>query len=119
MDRTWCNTYSPRGLRSEFSITCLVLVRKGIYPAAVPAVYLDTDWFYRKPLPALAAAVAGTAGRTLAAAEATVATLTGRLRDLMVHLHGPHGILGRTRSTSTMTLAAAILLAAYLLLYYW
>jgi multicomponent Na+:H+ antiporter subunit D len=94
------------------------LVRKGIYPSALRSVNLDTDWFYRRLLPAI--------GRY---GERLLTHLTGGLRRagemlmrqgfrLLYRVHGPRGVLARTVPGSVTMLWVLVLLAGVLVLYY-
>jgi len=95
-----------------------VLMRTGIYPPEMRAVNLDSDWIYRRFAPAL---VHG-AEALLAMARATLggaARAAGRrLGALLERHHGAEGVLARTWTTGGMALWAALLLAAYLVVYY-
>ncbi len=95
-----------------------VLMRAGIYPPALRAVNLDSDWVYRRLGPAMAgAAAAGINAMRLAVAEAVLRAGTPVARAVR-DLHGNGGLLGRTWSTRDMALWMVALLAAYLLVYY-
>jgi multicomponent Na+:H+ antiporter subunit D len=95
----------------------VVLMRVGFYPPEVRSVNLDSDWIYRKALPALVGSCwrAGSRVRTsiIEAAQSVLDRLLSRVREL----HGPAGLLARTWSTSAMVLWSAILLVLYLVLY--
>ena len=94
------------------------LMRTGIYPPEMRAVNLDTDWSYRKAAPAVVGWCYRKGGHVRAwAVRAAMAQLSVFLSDVR-KLHGPQGILGRTWSTGAMVMCAAILLGAYLVLYY-
>jgi multicomponent Na+:H+ antiporter subunit D len=100
------------------ALAFVFLLRTHRYPHEVPSTNLDTDWFYRKPIPLLMRRL----GRGVAAAQEAAAgvgnELKERFQQLASVLQGPHGVAGRTLPTSTMVLWAAILLAVYLFLYY-
>ena len=95
------------------------LMRTGLYPPELRSVNLDADWFYRRVGLRVwnGAATAFTAlhraGYALAGRIATTSLATARR-----HL-GPQGFLGRSWLTASMTLWVAVLLAAYLILFYW
>jgi multicomponent Na+:H+ antiporter subunit D len=81
-------------------------------------ITLDVDWLYRRLAPALLGAI-----ERLFAVAATVSTAVlrqARLEGaaLLERYHGVESVLARTWSTGGMALWVAILLAAYLLLYY-
>jgi len=95
-----------------------VLLRWGVYPHEVPSVNLDSDWLYRRALPALY-------GRTVDAAAALRARLVQRVKgDLAVMFrgvyrhHGPEGLFARTWPTSATVLWIALILGAILVFYY-
>ncbi len=83
-----------------------------------PKISVDTDWVYRKAMPA----VAGTLHRVGGGAwQTTLGALMRKLTALVATVsahHGPQGILARTWPTGSMVLWVAILLAASLLIYY-
>ena len=90
-----------------------------LYPAEIDATNLDTDWFYRKPLPWLV----GMLGTIIhffdqGIRKGFLAILFGLL-DFAQSLFNEKGMLGRTWATSVMAVWAAILLGACLLLYYY
>ena len=93
-----------------------VLIRTGLYPAERPSTNLNTDWIYRKALPALVrwAMTAGAALRDGALARAR-RRLERALIQIVRH-HGPEGILARTMPTGNTIIWVAVLLAAMLLL---
>ncbi len=99
-----------------FTALGFMLLLKQLDPA--PTISLDTDWFYR------------VFGRRLAGSVLHGLALLGsrgeqRLRQavdtawkgLQRH-HGPEGVLARTWTTGGMALWVALMLAAYLLVYY-
>jgi multicomponent Na+:H+ antiporter subunit D len=94
------------------------LMRTGIYPPELHSVNLDSDWFYRRlGAGAAAALVSGSSALyrcTAALADRGLSAATARLGRYC----GADGILARTLSTSSMVLWVAILLGAYLVLYY-
>jgi multicomponent Na+:H+ antiporter subunit D len=95
-----------------------VLVRSGIYPPEMRSVNLDADWLYRGFGRRLAAGAAHAMVRFNAAcggaANAAFRVLTGWLE----RHHGLEGALARTWTTGGMAMWTALLLAAYLLVYY-
>ncbi len=95
-----------------------LLYRAGLYPAEIPALNLDFDWFYRKPGAYLAkqiAALAATGEKNFLSALKKVLFVTAA--RLHRH-HGPQGILAKTWLTGSMVLWVAFLLGAYLIFYY-
>ena len=79
---------------------------------------LDVDWFWRRLGPGLALGFVDGASRArLALINRTHRSVT-RLLDTIYRYHGPAGILARTWPTGSMAFWATLLLAAYLILYY-
>ncbi|MBQ17296.1 MAG: Na(+)/H(+) antiporter subunit D [Planctomycetaceae bacterium] len=95
-----------------------VLIRTGIYPPELRALNLDTDWFYRKPLPAGIRACWRTLEQWRSDAVTGIHRLADPLRKGAHHLLGPGGLLARTWSTAEMVLWVAILLGISLVVYY-
>jgi len=95
-----------------------VLMRTGIYPPELRSTNLDADWFYRR----LGRSVLLTSTRCGEAAWAAIGravTVGGSVIVAQIERHhGPNGILSRSWSTGTMTMWAAVMLAAYLILSY-
>jgi multicomponent Na+:H+ antiporter subunit D len=94
------------------------LMRTGIYPPELRSVNLDFDWLYRRVGPRLAAGAEQ--GLTVLSDLCGNAARTG-LRGMggwIARGHGPSGVLARTTSTGGMAMWVAVLLAAYLVVYY-
>ncbi|MCY3963539.1 MAG: Na(+)/H(+) antiporter subunit D [Acidobacteria bacterium] len=95
------------------------LMRTGLYPPELRSVNLDADWFYRRvgyrvwDGVATAFVALHRTGYAVAGRLATAASATAQR-----HL-GPQGLLGRSWLTASMALWVAVLLAAYLLVFYW
>jgi multicomponent Na+:H+ antiporter subunit D len=81
-------------------------------------ITLDVDWLYRRAGPALTAAAAP----AIAALNAAVGRLVGGAAAWVIaagaRAAAPDGLMARTRATGVMALWMALLLAAYLLVYY-
>ena len=96
----------------------VVLMTTKLYPAEIRSTNLDTDWFYRKPLPWLL----GGLGAGIAALDRAIRTmfidggkaLIGQLSKGF----GETGLMSRTWATNTMAFWAAMLLGIFLLIYY-
>lgn len=99
------------------------LSRLGLFPAERPAVLLDVDWFLRRPFVRIGkrtpierlgllwcAVTGGLRQRLISWARVPLRLLREQL--------DPDGLLPRTSSISAMVAWAAILLTAYLVLYY-
>ena len=102
-----------------FAVLAFVFLTKTrLYPAEVRATNLDTDWFYRKPLPWLL----GSFGAAIAWFDNafrhefidTTQRFIGRLKEEFSET----GLISRTWATNTMAFWAAMLLGIFLLIYY-
>ena len=100
------------------ALAFLVLIKTKTHPHEVPSVNLDTDWFYRKPLPALALRTAQLLERVrLFASAGTRRGLAFSYRAIHQY-KGPAGPFARTWSIRAMVTWVTILLAMYLIIYY-
>ena len=95
------------------------LMRTGLYPPELRSVNLDADWFYRR----VGYRVWDGVATAFVALHRTGYAVAGRLATAALasaqrHL-GPQGLLGRSWLTASMALWVAVLLAAYLLVFYW
>ena len=81
-------------------------------------ITLDADWLYRRPGPALARASARLVGRALAASSGLADRTVRALITACYRLAGENGPMARTRPTGAIALWMAILLGAYLVVYY-
>ena len=95
-----------------------VLMRNGIYPPELRSVNLDTDWFYRRPLPAAVRACRRIVDRLRTHGVAVTGFFLQRLRNALRELFGPTGLLARTWSTAEMVFWVSILLGISLVLYF-
>lgn len=86
-----------------------VLMRTGIYPPELRSVNLDFDWFYRRPLPALAMRIHGVLSRLRARGSELLDTALHRLGSGHVL-----AVLASTRPIGSMGFWAAVALAALL-----
>ncbi|MEM9291216.1 MAG: Na(+)/H(+) antiporter subunit D [Acidobacteriota bacterium] len=102
-----------------FSALAFVFLQKtGLYPPELRSVNLDVDGLYRRFAPAVLAPAGETLARTWARAAAGVQRTFSRLLALLKELYGPQSVLGEPWPTGRTTLLAALLLALYLVLYY-
>jgi multicomponent Na+:H+ antiporter subunit D len=102
-----------------FAVLAFVFLTKTrLYPAEVRAMNLDTDWFYRKPLPWLISGIGAAIARFDSAVRRefidSCRRFIGRLREEF----NESGLVGRTWATNTMAFWSAVLLAVFLLIYY-
>ena len=114
----WGHSLTQIQLLLFAALAFAVLVRTKMYPPEGASVNLDTDWWYRRLVPAVVRYVTGVlcSARTILI---TVTRSTGKsvMRSVLRH-YGPEGTLARTWPTGSMVLWVAILLGASLLLYY-
>jgi multicomponent Na+:H+ antiporter subunit D len=95
-----------------------VLMRTGLYPAETPSVNLDFDWTYRRAIPRVIGWFAR-GGRWIHRHVLDRAENNARrFIDGVYRHHGPPGVFARTWPTGSTVLWVAIILAAYLILYY-
>jgi multicomponent Na+:H+ antiporter subunit D len=101
---------------SALAFTWLKLT--GLYPPELRSVNLDAEWTYRRALPwvwaRMSHAWALTSGRL---AERFGRPLTRTFERIYRH-HGPQGIFARTWTAGSTVLWVAIVLSAFLLLFY-
>jgi multicomponent Na+:H+ antiporter subunit D len=81
-------------------------------------ITLDVDWLYRRPGPALAAAIGRSVGGALGAGSRLTDRTVAALIALCYRLAGEDGPMARTRPTGAIALWMAALLGAYLIVYY-
>ncbi|MFU8896933.1 MAG: Na(+)/H(+) antiporter subunit D [Gammaproteobacteria bacterium] len=81
-------------------------------------ISVDTDWSYRRALPAVAGAVQRVGGRLWhGLLDGFMRRFNALLTGLSEH-HGPQGLLSRTWPTGSMLLWVAVLLAVFMILRY-
>lgn len=95
-----------------------VLMRSGLYPDEVSAINLDSDWLYRRLLPGCA----HTFRRLGQSAASAAVPRFDRLRNFgtrqLKRFYAGDGVMSRSWSTGIMALWVAVILAAYLVIYY-
>ena len=89
-----------------------------VYPPELRSVNLDSDWFYRKPGRATIAWLYRTSTQIRATVVRHTLLQLKKIGAWAAKECGPSGLLGGNWSTGGMVIWAAILLGAYLLLYY-
>ena len=94
------------------------LMRTGIYPPEMRSVNLDFDWTYRRLGVRLAAAGTVLVRMFNEAMGSAAKASVGRVAGWLERHHGAEGLLARTWTTGGMALWVALLLAAYLVVYY-
>lgn len=91
-----------------------LLVRFRLYPAEVPSVNLDFDWFYRVPGRAVLRWAAGVTGLMWDFSWRQLIRRVDNLRARIYAVHGPEGRLARSWPIGSMALWTAIVLGAAL-----
>ncbi len=81
-------------------------------------ISIDTDWIYRRPLPALVRLLISAARSMQTMVSARALRHMEQFLNRVFHFHGPDSILARSWSTGTTVLWVVLLLMLYLLFYY-
>lgn len=95
------------------------LMRTGLYPPELRSVNLDADWFYRRVGLRIWDGVATAFAAIHRAGYAAAGRLTAAALETAQRHLDPQGFLGRSWLTASMALWVAVLLAAYLVVFYW
>ncbi len=97
----------------------ITLMRLKVYPPELPAINLDTDYFYRGPLKRFVHESYGLASFVRERSwQWTLVVRDALLRGVRKQHEPPRGKLGEPWTAGTTTLFAALLLGLLLLLYY-
>ena len=91
-----------------------VLIRKGWYPEEIRSTNLDTDWVYRRLVPALLSKVGNQAGKLEQGLRVWGCAFTGRASLYFDRYFSPGGGFASTRLTGSVVTWVVILLTAYL-----
>ena len=95
-----------------------VMMRTGIYPPELRSINLDTDWFYRRPIPTAIRRVRDSLVAASAVLTGPVAnTLMQKLRRAVLEPAKPGALLGGTWRSGAMVLWAVGLVGAYVALF--
>ncbi len=95
-----------------------VLIRTGLYPPEMKSTNLDSDWLYRKVMPAAVGRFMEVGGATRDRVLARAQNQFERFIATIYRHHGPQGALARTWPTGSTVLWVAVLLAATLIIFY-
>jgi multicomponent Na+:H+ antiporter subunit D len=95
-----------------------VLIRTGIYPPELRSVNLDSDWIYRRLGPTLLRGTTALITLARASVRGAASAAGAGLSLLVLRHHRADGMFARTLTTGSMVFWVAVLLAAYLLVYY-
>lgn len=100
-----------------FAILAVVFLhRSGRYPAEVPSVNLDAEWFYRRLFPRLYQALRRILTLVGSFFGGGLRYCSAGLLSGLNKTHGLQGTLGRTWPIGSMVLWVAVLLSVYLIL---
>lgn len=94
------------------------LMRNGIYPPELRSVNLDFDWLYRGPGKRLVLGTLDALALLRRALDGAAQCAAGAVGGWLRRHHAAQGALARTWSTGGMALWVAMMLGAYLLVYY-
>ena len=100
------------------ALAFIVLMKKGLYPDEIPAVNLDFDWFYRKPLPAFARRALATTFMVKDEFERLAVNVGKHFLEGLFRLLGPASHIARSQGTSSMVFWVAVMLLLVLCFYY-
>lgn len=100
------------------ALAFVVLMKSNLYPAEVRSTNLDTDWFYRKLLPAVIGTVSWAIRLIDRNFRRGAIGLVNRVLNWCGRVFSETGPLGAIWSTSVMAFWAAVLLGVFLILYY-
>jgi multicomponent Na+:H+ antiporter subunit D len=93
-------------------------MKRGIYPPEIRALNIDAEWTYRWLGPRLVRRIGGAVARADSAVRARIMSVVRETIRGAEKGHGPQGVLARTWPTGSMILWVAILLAAFLVVFY-
>ncbi len=95
-----------------------VLIRYRIHPPELRSTNLDVDWVYRRGLPLLIDRIWRPVWRCWLFFMASLRGGMYRILSAVIRYHEPEGALARTWPLGSTTLWVAVLLGAFLLIYY-
>jgi multicomponent Na+:H+ antiporter subunit D len=94
-----------------------ILARKHLEPPEIPSIILDSDWIYRKALPAVCMPLARAIGTGRDGIITSGKTAVRGILSVVERYHGKRGVFARTWTTSNSVLIVLVFLSLYLLLY--
>lgn len=100
------------------ALAFVFLTRTGLYPAEIRAINLDTDWVYRKMLPAVVGKLAAVVQFLDRSARQAFTNGLNYCLEKMGRWFSEQGLMGRAWTTGAMAVWATLLLGLCLLLYY-
>ena len=96
----------------------VVLTRSGLFPVMLRGTNLDTEWFYRRLGRTMLRGLANAVGLVYSMALVLGSYQIARILAGVRRKYGPSSLLARTWTTGNMALWVALMLGAYLLLYF-
>jgi len=100
------------------ALAFVALQKTGIYPPELRSVNLDSDWLYRRLVPAALRPVGAAVLRMDAAIRSAALGMVATGLRVADGSRGPVRLLSRTRPTGSMVFWAALLLVGYLLFHF-
>jgi multicomponent Na+:H+ antiporter subunit D len=97
------------------AIAFAALIRMGLFPRQVRSVILDTDWIYRKLLPAIISFVVLFVSAVWSEIVRGFNNTITAVQNTLANFYGPEGRVARVQPTGYMVLWLAILLGAALI----
>ena len=95
-----------------------VLMRTGIYPPELKSVNLDSDWFYRRAMPAVTAVCRRALRQARAGLREALQKRLAAPGAALARQMQPGGMLLRSWPTGSMSLWVMVMLLAHLAIYY-
>lgn len=92
-----------------------ILVLYKIYPTNLKAINLDTDWIYRRLLPAIIKRVGGWIGRADQAIRKETFAIIDNIIEMVERNHGPGSSMHRTTLAGSMALVVVTVLLVFLI----
>jgi multicomponent Na+:H+ antiporter subunit D len=102
---------------SALAFTWLKL--SGLYPPELRSVNLDSDWLYRRLMPAAARQTLALGRATRDALRGWIAPRVDKAMAGLYHYHGPEGVVARTWAVSSAVLWVVVLLFVVLAVYFY
>lgn len=96
----------------------VVLIKNGLYPQAMPAINLDTDWIYRKLCKNILGYLSTLFAVSLSVWRALRFNTMHRVVGLITQTSGPQSAVASGSSVGLMVVWVALLLSACLLFYF-
>jgi len=115
---TWTHVITQTQLLFFSALAFIFLKLTGLYPPELPSINIDAEWTYRRLAPRAVRRAQMLWSPVRQALHQFANLWFERFIAGFYRHYGPESILSRTWLTGSTALAVAILLVAYLLLYY-